>query len=342
MHAAPLHSAVPSLPRRRAVRLAAGSALGLPFLPRPAHAAITWTLFCQQANQTAASVRGLRRMSDRVREATSGGLLIVVRTAGMVPIDANNVLAGVASGKVEMGDDGTYNTTLAPATLLRLPMLITSPQEFERAAGSMRPFLTNELANRGLVLLGHYRSAQQVFWSRRAATRFADINRQRIRVLSIEQAEFVRHYAGLHVTMAAAEMPAALEGGRADGTFSTAALGGSTWKAFLKHVYLTGPNYTDSVLVVGRAALERLPTALQPILRDAAADAADWITRAHDSEEGPILRGLAAEGLTVSPANAADIQEGTQKLTAFWDSWVRLRGAETDKLLSELRRVLDR
>lgn len=327
--------------RRGLARIAAG-ALALPFVARPAHAAINWTLFCQLVDQSSVRVRGLRRMSDRLREATAGGLVISVHTAGTLPIDANNVLHSVTSGQVEMGEDATYTTSIAPGALMRLPMLITSAAEFDTAAKILRPYLVQTLAARNIVLLGHARTAQQQFWSRQKATRMADMHRQRVRVLSFEQAEFVRHFGGLHSIMPTVAMDEALKEGKVDGTFTTAASGGRVWKTILKHAYLSGPNYTDAVIIAGQAALRALPAGMEQALHTAATEAAAWIASTADAEEQQTLRALAAEGLTITPADAEDVQEGIQKLTGFWDSWVRLRGAETDRMLAEIRQTLDR
>ncbi len=327
---------------RRHVLAAAASGLALPFLSRPAAAAVTWTLFTQNVDQSSIAVRGLRRMANQVRERTNSGMLIVVRTAGRLPIDANDVLASVANGRVEMGDDGGYANTIPPAAVMRLPMLLTSPDEFNAASGVLRPYLAAELERRGMMLLGHYRSAMQLFWSRLKAASFADIERQKLRVLSVEQGEFVRHYMGLHKMMSGLEVADALKDGTVDGTFGSAAAAGVRWASFLKHVYLAGPNYSDSIIVAARPAMLQLPDTMVAIVRAAAEDASAWIARAQDGEDQQILRTLSASGLKVTPANPAEVQAGVQKLASYWDSWVRLRGTETENLLAGIRQRLDR
>jgi len=332
----------PVASRRRVLRAAAAAGLAMPLLGRGAHAGTTWTLFSQQTNPASAVTRGLRRMSDLVRDRSAGTLLINVRTAGLLPIDANQVLEAVASGKVELGDDASHAATAASAALMRLPLLATTPEEWDRVAALVRPKLADELERRGVVLLAHYRSAMQLFWSRQKARGFIDIARQRLRVQSVEQADFVRHFGGLHLITSTVEAGEALAAGKLDGTFGTAFVAGRMWKAWLKHVYLAGPNYNDAVIVAGRAAMERLPEGLAPVLMAAAADTATWIARTQDSEELQLLAGLRGEALTVTPADSGELLEATAKLPASWDSWVRLRGSETENLLATIRQTLDR
>lgn len=330
------------LARRRVLRAAAGAGLALPLLGRGARAAATWTLFSQQVNPGSTVVRGLRRFADLVRDRSGGALLINVRIAGQLPIDAGQVLDAVAGGKVELGDDALYAGIVAPGAVMRLPLLANTPGEWDRVAKVARPVLAAGLAQRGLVLLAHYRSAMQLFWSRLRATGFADIARQRLRVQSFEQAEFVRHYGGLHLITSTVEAGEILEAGRLDGTFGTAAGPGRAWRAQLKHVYLAGPNYNDAVITAGRAALDRLSQGQAEMLLAAAEDTAAWLAQAQDAEEQQLLRALAGEGLKISPTKSDEVLEGTLKLPAFWDSWVRLRSPETEALLAAVREALDR
>ncbi len=339
----PRAEATPTVPnlRRRALALS-GAALALPFVARPARAAVTWTLFSHHLDPANAAVRGLRRMSDQVRERTRGAMLVTVRTAGTLPIDALDVLRAVGGGRVEMGEDGTHGAHLPPAGLMRLPLLIASGAEFARAAALARPVLEAELQGRGMVLLGHYRTAMQSFWSRAKAASFADMARQRIRVASVEQGEFLRLYQALHLVMSTVEFGEALRAGKVDGTFTTAFLGGRMFARELKHVYLAGPNYNDGVIVAGRAAMEGLPDDLAQVLREAVRDAVAWIAQTQDAEEVQIVRQLSGQGLVATPADAREIADGMQKLAPYWDNWVRLRGGATETLLAEIRQELDR
>lgn len=335
---------MPRLPRvqRRHVLATGGAALALPFVARPAHAAVTWTLFSQQLNPSTAIVRGMRRMSDLVRDRTNGALLLIIRTAGTLPIDANDVMAAVTSGKVEMGDDLNYNASFPLAAMLRLPLLVTSPEEFDKVSAIAQPVLEAEMLKRGVVLLGHYRTAMQCFWSRQRAASFADIARQRLRVSSMEQAEFVRQYLGLHLITSTTEMGEALLAGKADGALTTAFQGGRLWKQFLKHVHLAGPNYLDGVIVAGRGPLDQLPPDLRGVLTETARETATWIGRTQDMEEQQIIRQLVTEGLKVTPGDPAEIAQGIQKIAPYWDAWVRLRGNAMEPLLAEIRQALDR
>ena len=206
---------------------------------------------------------------------------------------------------------------------MRLPLLATSPGEWDQVATIVRPLLAAELEKRGIVLLAHYRSAMQLFWSRRKATGFADIARQRLRVQSVEQAEFLRLYGGLHVITSTVEAGEALQADKLQGIFGTAATGGRTWKALLKHVYMAGPNYNDAVIVAGREAMSRLP-------------------QTQDTEELQQIRVLQGEGLKVTAADAGELLEGMVRIPSYWDSWVRLRGGATESLLATIREALDR
>ena len=330
------------LRRRRLLRAGAAAALAMPFLGRGAQAAVTWSLFTQQTSPTSAVVRGLRRLSDQVRERTSGGLLINVRTAGLMPIDASHVLEGVAGGRVELGDDGGYTATVGAGALMRLPLLMTSGEEWDKVAVLVRPVLATEMERRGMVLLAHYRTAPQLFWSRLKASAFVDIARQKIRVQSVEQAEFVRHYGGVHVVTSTVQAGEALQAGKLDGTLAPASFVNRHWRAMLKHVYLAGPSYNDAVIVANQDAVRRLPEGFEPVLKAVAAETSAWMAGAQDQEEAQLLRQMGSDGLKATPVSPAEIQDGVAKLPSYWDSWVRLRSPEMESLLVSVRQALDR
>jgi TRAP-type C4-dicarboxylate transport system substrate-binding protein len=326
---------------RRAVALG-GAALALPFVARQARAEASWTLFSHYLDPASAVVRGLRRMADQVRQRSRGALQVTVRTAGTLPIDAHGVMPAVAGGRVEMGEDGMHAAHVPQAAVMRLPMLLTSGEEFARAAALARPVLEEELLGRGVVLLGHYRTPMQCFWSRTRATSFADLARQRIRVSSVEQGEFLRHYQALQLMMSTVEFGEGLREGKVDGTFTTAFLGGRMFARELRHVYLAGPNFNDGVIVAGRAAMAQLPEDVAGVLREAARDAVAWIAATQDAEEVQLVRQMSGQGLAATPADAREVADAVQKLAPYWDSWVRLRGGTAETLLAAIREELDR
>jgi TRAP-type C4-dicarboxylate transport system substrate-binding protein len=225
---------------------------------------------------------------------------------------------------------------------MRLPLLMTTPDEWAQVAKVVRPVLAAELERRGLVLLAHYRTAAQLFWSRLKAAGFIDIARQKLRVQSVEQAEFVRHYGGVHVFTSTVEAGEAMQAGKLDGAFATAAFVARAWRPLLKHAYLAGPNYNDAVIVANQEALRRLPDGLEPILKAAAIETEAWMATAQDQEEAQVLRQLGGEGLKTTPVSKEELQDGIQKLPSYWDSWVRLRGPEMEGLLVSVRQMLDR
>jgi hypothetical protein len=85
---------------------------------------------------------------------------------------------------VQRGDDGFFHGNLPVTGILRLPMLITTSEEFDKAAAIMRPYFKQAYAAKGVVLLAQYYYPLQVAWSRAPLAPVA-IPRRRARVRPI-------------------------------------------------------------------------------------------------------------------------------------------------------------
>lgn len=75
------------------------------------------------------------------------------------------------SAQVVLGDDGYFLGNVPIAGVLRLPMLIRSEAEYDKAAAIMAPFIERAFARKGVLVLGTYLYPPQVIFSRKPLTR---------------------------------------------------------------------------------------------------------------------------------------------------------------------------
>lgn len=323
---------------RRLVLHACLAAAGTACLPRAALAQVAWTSYTYTPAATLAPARGVARLA----EAMQKDIALRQHLGGSLPISAQTITQAVADGVVQFGDDGFFHGNIPLAGVMRLPMLITSADEMARASQAVYPYLEAAYAKKGIVLLGYYHYPIQSAWSRRPLASLDDFKGIKLRVTSPEQGEFVRRFGGVPVTVSASEVPSALERGVVDGVFTAASGGGKIWKDLLKAQYGIGPNFFDAVLIANKAAFDKLPADTQRRLRQAAADAAKWITDETAREEGEVSRALVAGGITMTPARPVDIQEGRKRLEPYWDEWARGKGAEAGEALAKVRAAVGR
>ena len=322
--------------------LAAASALPFEVAPARAQTGTTWNAYTYTPAATLAPARGLARITEGIDKATNGVLKIKVHLGGSLPIGASDISNALSDNVVQLGDDGFFHGNLPVTGILRLPMLITTPEEFDKAAAIMRPYFEQAYAAKGVVLLAQYYYPLQVAWSRAPLASLADMKGRKFRVTSPEQGEFVRRLGGTPVTLGAAEVPSALDRGVVDGVFTASSGGGKIWKDLLKSSYRLGPNFFDASIAVNRGAFEKLSPDVQEKLRVLVVETAPWITSELKNDEGTVTQQLAAGGITITEATASDVESARKLLAPYWDEWAKSRGGEAVAALGKVRAALGR
>jgi TRAP-type transport system periplasmic protein len=322
--------------------LAASVAVPLHVVPARAQAATTWNAYTYTPAATLAPARGLARIAEGIDKATGGALKIKVHLGGSLPIGASDISNALSDNVVQLGDDGFFHGNLPVTGILRLPMLISTPEEFAKAVAIMRPYFEQAYAAKGVVLLAQYYYPLQVAWSRAPLASLADMKGRKFRVTSPEQGEFVRRLGGTPVTLGASEVPSALDRGVVDGVFTASSGGGRIWKDLLKSSYRLGPNFFDASIAVNKAALEKLAPDVQAKLLALVAETAPSITSELRNDEGTATQQLAAGGVAMTEAKAEDVESARKLLAPYWDEWAKGRGSEAVAALGKVRAVLGR
>jgi TRAP-type C4-dicarboxylate transport system substrate-binding protein len=330
--------------RRSVLRLGGGlaAAAAVPLQAARAQAATSWNAYTYTPAATLAPARGLARIADGVDKASGGALKIKVHLGGSLPIGASDISNALSDNVVQLGDDGFFHGNLPVTGILRLPMLISTPEEFDKAAAIMRPYFEQAYAAKGVVLLAQYYYPLQVAWSRAPLASLADMKGRKFRVTSPEQGEFVRRLGGTPVTLGASEVPSALDRGVVDGVFTASSGGGRIWKDLLKSSYRLGPNFFDASIAVNKGALETLAPDVQAKLRALVAETAPWITSELRNDEGTATQQLAAGGIAITEAKAEDVESARRLLVPYWDEWAKSRGGEAVAALAKVRAALGR
>lgn len=327
--------------RRRSALLLAGSAAMLPALPAAAQAQ-TWTAYTYNPVATVPPAKSLYKLGEDMEKGSNGQLVIKTHLGGSLPIQVTNITQAVSDNVVQFADDGFFQGNVPIGGVMRLPMLVNTPEEFARAGKVMLPYLEAAYAKKGVVILGYYAFPLQVAWSRRKLTSIEDLKGMKMRTTSPEQSEFVRRFGGIPVTLGAPEVPSALDRGIVEGVFTAASGGGRIWKDLLKYCYDIGPNYFDSLLIANKEAFDKLSPDTQAKLRTAAAEAAAWNTQELAKDEGEVRAQLKAAGMTFTPVNPADVKAGIDKLQPYWDEWAKPRGPDAVAALGKVRALLGR
>jgi TRAP-type transport system periplasmic protein len=307
-----------------------------------AQSATVWECYVYNPLASLPSVQGIVRLIDAVKQRTNGELEMNLHLGGSLPIKSTDITAAVGDNVVQLGDDGFATGTIPITAILRLPMLLQSDQDLEKAMAILRPHLDDAYGKRGIVVLGQYAYPFQVIWGKKKITSLADIKGLKLRVTSVEQGEFVRRFGGISLPLGSPDVAAALDRGVVEGVFTASSGGGLTWHDLLKYRYGFPTSYVNSTVVVNREAFEKLPPATQKIVRDAAAESVTWATVEMQRVENDVTAQFGKEGMILTAASPEDIKDATDKLRPYWDEWATKHSAEAVSILREIRAAVGR
>lgn len=310
-------------------------------IPR-AGAATVWECYVYNPVATQPSVEAMQRLIDNVKKQTNGELDANLHLGGSLPIKADGITAAVSDGVVQLGDDGFATGTIPISAVIRLPMLLQSLSDLDKAMAILRPHLDAAYGKRGIVVLGQYSYPFQVIWGRKKITSLADIKGSKLRVTSVEQGEFIRRFGGISLTIGAPDVAAALDRGLVEGVLTASSGGGLAWHDLLKYRYAFPTLYVNSTIIVNKDALEKLPPETQKIVRDAGAEAANWATIEMKRVEDEITARFGKEGITLADASPEEIKDATDKMRSYWDEWATKHGPEATEVVKEIRAAVGR
>jgi TRAP-type C4-dicarboxylate transport system substrate-binding protein len=309
---------------------------------RPAIAAEKWDLYVYNPVSTVSAVKGLNTAIEQIERETGGELSIRLHLGGSLPINTTTITQAVSDDVVQMGDDGYFLGNVPIGGVLRLPLLLRTLADYDKAAAIMNPYLEKAFEKKGLLVLGQYLYPFQVAFSSKKLISLADIKGQKIRVTSPEQGEFIKRLGGIPQTIGAPQVPSALDRGVVDGVLTASSGGGNTWKDLLKYNYRLGINYFNSVLIVNKERFAKLSPDVQGKVRRIIADNMPLITKAMQNEEDDLTRKFAEGGMTVTAEDPADIEAGTKLVSPFWEEWARTQGPDAISALKQVRAAIGR
>ena len=111
-------------------------------------------LHLRAGGHTGAGARCLSEIVERVSKETNGGFQLKYHLGGALTIKGTDITTAVGDNVIQIGDDGFQQGNVPITGILRLPMLITNPQEFEKALAVMKPYVDRGLRQAGLDRAG--------------------------------------------------------------------------------------------------------------------------------------------------------------------------------------------
>jgi TRAP-type C4-dicarboxylate transport system substrate-binding protein len=304
--------------------------------------AATWTAYTFGPSASLANVQGMQRVLDDIEKSTNGEVKFRLRLAGSLPIQATDITQAVGNGTVKFADDGFYLGNVPLAGILRLPLLLLSQDDFDKAYAIAKPYIERDFEKQGVVVLGHFSFPHQVIFSTKKLESLADIKGQKLRVSSPEQAAFIERAGGIPVTLGGAEVPSALSSGTIDGVLTASAGGGKIWGDMLKYNLRLPVNYFDGFYIANKKAFSELSPEMQTKMRETVQRQAPGTTAQINKEELEVTDALKRKSMVITDSTPELEKAATQLASQYWETWAKQQGDDAVKMLAEVRKALNR
>ena len=307
----------------------------------PAAAAEHWRAYTYNAVATVTAVRGLNALFEEVKKETNGDLQVRLNLGGTLPISATNITQAVSDNIVQMGDDSFFVGNVPVGGLVRLPMFLKTRADFEKGWDIEAEYLRPALTKKNIVLLGRYIFAENVMWSKKKLTSLADMGGQKIRVVSPEQAEFIKLLGGIPVTLGTSEVAAAIDRGVVDGALTASSGYGYVWRDLLKYSYRMNVSFVDSLIMVNKDAWDKLKPDTRTKVQALVTKHTQRMTTEMQDEDAALTKKLADGGMVITEPSAADMAEAERRVAPYWKEWGEKR-PELNEALQKVRTAVGR
>ena len=302
--------------------------------------ATEWTAYTYSSVSTTAAVKGMKRIVERVDQATDGKLKIKLHLGKTLQIKSSDITQSVGDGVIDMAADYFFSGNVPIARVLNLPMLIENDEQWHKAFTAMGPTLRKAFAKQGTVLLGSYRYPKQIIFTTFKINSLKDLAGHKIRVTSPEQGQFIKEFGGAPITLSGSEVPTSLERGVIEGVLTASAGGAKKWHEFLPYNYRFPVNYGNSMIIANTDAFKKLSANEQDALRRIVSEEGEKISAEFIIDEDKQMKAQSGKGMTIVQPTTADGDLARQKLAPYWEAWAKANGPEYEAALALVRTAI--
>lgn len=323
-------------------RIITAAAFGLALAASSASAETNWTAYTFSPSETLVNVPAMRDLFAEVEKRTGGELKISLKLGGQLPIKHTNISQAVGDNIVQFGDDGFAAGNIPLIGLLKLPLLLQSKEDFQKAREIAVPYIRDAYAEQGILLLAPYYWPAQMVFSTEEFDSLDDFKGRKVETDSPQQSAFVEAFGGAGFSVNSADVPSALQRGTIDTVLTASSGGGKIWADMLDTNYRMPVTEFPAMLIVNKDAFEALSKEHQEIVRSATQDMAPDLTQDFVDDEKKVAQQLKEQGMVITVPSEEELQRATEAMKPYWEEWAKETGPTAQEALSELREAIGR
>jgi TRAP-type C4-dicarboxylate transport system substrate-binding protein len=307
-------------------------------------AEIRWQGYTYHPTVAAPEFQFLEGIAKDVQEKTQGGLIIKMTPGGGLPIKGNDVAQAVSDRVVQFGACTGGTVGFIPVYgIARLPLLFDTEKELWTAIDEvLGKYIDREFDKKNVKLLAFFTYPEHSIWTaKHKITQLSDLKGLKIRTMTPQQADLLKPYGAIPVTIATGEVAPALQRGVVDGLLTASAGGGNLWIDMLKYNYRVALSWGPSMVIANKKAFGELPPSFQEILQSASKKWGKWVTDTMADDEAKLTKKFVEEnGLIITPSNLSDIAGARKIAVKVWEETAAKVGPEGIEALKEVRALL--
>lgn len=307
-------------------------------------AEIKWQGYTYHPTVAAPEYQFLEGIAKEVQEKTNGGLVIKVTPGGGLPIKGDDVAQAVSDRVVQFGACTGGTVGFIPIYgIARLPLLFDTEKELWTAIDKvLGKYIDRAFDKKNIKLLAFFTYPEHSVWTaKHKISQLSDLKGLKIRTMTPQQADLLKPYGAIPVTIATGEVAPALQRGVVEGLLTASAGGGKLWIDMLKYNYRVALSWGPSMVIANKKAFEELPPGVQETLQNASKKWGEWVTETMADDESKLTKKFVEEkGLIVTPSNPRDIAEARKIAVTVWEHTASKAGPEAIEVLKEVRVLL--
>ena len=284
--------------------------------------------------------KNIAQFASDVEKATGGSLKIVVHPGGAM-IKHAEIKRAVSDGKVAAGE--VLISLLADEASVygidSIPFLATSYNDARRLYDSQRPYLEEELAKQGLVLLFSVPWPPQGIYAKREITSVDDLKDLKFRTYNV-MTRRIAELAGAQPTqIEVPDLPAAFASGRVDVMITSASSGVQTKaEEYLTHYMDTQAWLPRNMVFANKDAFDHLSVAEKTALVGAAKVAEERGWKLSVEEMTTKTKALKDAGIVVL-APSPQLKSGLAKIgDTIAKEWAASAGGDGETILAAYKK----
>jgi TRAP-type C4-dicarboxylate transport system substrate-binding protein len=284
--------------------------------------------------------RNIMQFAADVDKATNGSLKIAIHSAGSL-IKHAEIKRSVRQGTTPIGEmlESLSSNEAAVYGLDSVPFLATGYDASRKLYAAQKPYLEKQLASEGLMLLYSVPWPPQGLYAKREIKSVDDLKGLKFRTYNAMIGRIAALAGAIPTQIEVPDLPTAFATGRVDVMITSASTGVDTKSQdYLTHYIDTQAWLPRNIVIVNKAAFDKLSAAEQKAVTDAAKAAEDRGWKLSIEEMTIKTKALKDAGIKVLPPSP-ELKAGLAKIgSTIASEWEKSAGSDGAAMLAAYRK----